>query len=387
MECGKTLIEIIACVIKQEKWQGILDCSFDHLLKLAKRHSVENLLYYGLKDVVDGTSLEKLQKINQIEVYKAAVQASEQESICAKLESKEIAHMPLKGIAIKKLYPTEDMRQMADLDILIDPKKLMVAKEVMLSLGYDAKHLGGNHDVYYKKPFMNVELHRGMMDESYAMASFYHNIWDKVTLIENSSYYYEMNDEDFYVYMIAHMAKHFANGGTGIRSFLDVYMYVIKKGENLNWGAIDEMFQALGIEIFAKNAKKLALYWFGGITLDEDLNAVETYIINSGTYGTIAHANIMRGFMGDNADIHLNATKFKFLLYRIFPPFRIMKARNPILKKIPILLPWFYLTRSLKAIFKRRKFTKQHIQGIIDIKKEDVEKIKEVHDKSGIKKP
>lgn len=252
---GKHLIKIISSVINNIKLHQLEDeIDYNMLFKLAKFHSVESLLYRGIiKNEISIPSdiLKQLEKINTINIYKEATQDVEKTAIATALEKNNIKHMFLKGVIIKKMYPATYLRSMADIDILVEKGMLKKVKAVMKSLNYKVNKIGGNHDVYYKRPFMNIEMHRNMIDEKYEFAKYYQNIWSKLIKSDNKNYEYYLTDEDFYIYLVAHLAKHFANGGTGIRSIIDIYIYLEHKRE-LNWKYINEEFSKLQLSQFSK---------------------------------------------------------------------------------------------------------------------------------------
>lgn len=387
LNAGKKLVNLIANILFQKELIEVNDVGFKTVHQVAKFHSLENWLYYAYTNRlinVEKESIIKINKDHQQAVIKAAFQDSELELITKSFEKNGIKHLVLKGSVLKYLYPSLDMRSMADLDILIDKKQLKSAKKIMISLGYTINRLGGNHDIYYKKPYMNIELHREMIDESYMMSKYYKNIWDTVKLIPGKNYSYQLSDNDFYIYMIAHTAKHYGHGGTGIRSLIDIWVYLLKKNDALNWEYINNEFIILGIDTFANNIKELATVWFSDKEYNEISTLMEEYIICSGTYGTTENAHISKGFINDD-DVHkLRMKKWRYLLRNIFPPYRIMKKTYPKLKYFPLLLPFFWLLRIIKAILKKEHSIKTRIQGITKITSEDIEKMKELKEKTGM---
>lgn len=387
LNAGKKLVNLIANILFQKELIEVNDVGFKTVHQVAKFHSLENWLYYAYTNRlinVEKESIIKINKDHQQAVIKAAFQDSELELITKSFEKNGIKHLVLKGSVLKYLYPSLDMRSMADLDILIDKKQLKSAKKIMISLGYTINRLGGNHDIYYKKPYMNIELHREMIDESYMMSKYYKNIWDTVKLIPGKNYSYQLSDNDFYIYMIAHTAKHYGHGGTGIRSLIDIWVYLLKKNDALNWEYINNEFIILGIDTFANNIKELATVWFSDKEYNEISTLMEEYIICSGTYGTTENAHISKGFINDD-DVHkLRMKKWRYLLRNIFPPYRIMKKTYPKLKYFPLLLPFFWLLRIIKAILKKEHSIKTRIQGITKITSEDIEKMKELREKTGM---
>ena len=71
------------------------------------------------------------------------------------------------------------------------------------------------------------------------------------------------------------------------------------------------------------------------------------------------------------------------MLRRAFPPYSVMKQRNPSLVKLPFLLPFFYFTRLCKFIFKRNKNIDSEIKAANNANQEDIEKMKKIHDDIG----
>ena len=60
------------------------------------------------------------------------------------------------------------MREMSDHDILLDRTKAQNVKKIMESLGFSTKNFGrGTHDVYYRKPLCNFEMHRDLFGISF----------------------------------------------------------------------------------------------------------------------------------------------------------------------------------------------------------------------------
>lgn len=99
----------------------------------------------------------------------------------------------------------------------------------MISRGYEVEVFEqGNHDVYEKEPVYNFEMHTSLYGAGHhnEWISYYDRIKDRLRPKGNRSEY-RFTDEDFYVYIMTHMFKHFDGSGTGIRSLLDQYVYLI----------------------------------------------------------------------------------------------------------------------------------------------------------------
>lgn len=378
------LIEIIKNVLNNKKTEYKEDIDYVKLYRLAAFHTLLTFLYVGLKDcTIPGISV-RLQKEYNVAIYKAASQEAEKEIIITKLEENKIKHMPLKGSILKYLYPSIDLRTMCDFDCLFDASKAKEVKKIMIDLGYEVEHFNrGNHDVYMKKPFMNVEMHRELMNDAFKISKYYKTIWNNVIKLDNKEYEYKMSNEDFYIFMICHLAKHFTEGGAGIRNFIDVYLFTNEYKE-LNFDYINTELDKLGLTKFSNMSIELSQVWFGDKESNELIDSFSDNIINSGTYGTIQNQSAVKMIINDDGINNLEESKSKYMLKRLFPSFENMKRRNPILKKIPILLPWFYFTRLLKGLF-HIKDSKVQMDSINNVSLEQAKKINDLHKELEVK--
>ena len=71
-------------------------------------------------------------------------------------------------------------------------------------------------------------------------------------------------------YMTAHEYKHYSAGGTGLRSLLDVYLFLRKFGKSLDFDYISQEAEAWGFTEFEGLNRSLALRLFPGEALTED---------------------------------------------------------------------------------------------------------------------
>ena len=68
----------------------------------------------------------------------------------------------------------------------------------MLGLRFTVERQGGNHDVYEKKPFTNIEMHRRLISEDSPYSHYLSRTWDRASLKSGSQFIYELDLEDFY---------------------------------------------------------------------------------------------------------------------------------------------------------------------------------------------
>ena len=343
---SEVLIYLASCMINQEEAdpQIIASVELSELYAMADAHRMTAITAFALEaaGVRDGRFLQERSKAVSSEVNFDRERAR----ILKEFEEKQIWYMPLKGIILKRFYPQTGMRQMSDNDILFDAEKAKDVHEIMASLGYETEIYDEEHrDDYRKLPMFHFEMHRVLFDEKTLPESLYRYYRDVGRLLIKDSgnhFGYHLSDEDFYLYMIAHEYKHFAWGGTGLRSLLDTYVYLKKHSETLDWEYTTAESEKLGIAEFEKRNRTLALKVFhtGGIQkLSEKETELLDYFIESEAYGSMPHA--IR-----NYSRHLGM--FRYVMQRVFLPMEAVKKYYPFFYRHKLLLPTLPIYRVIR---------------------------------------
>ena len=330
----------------------------------AKYHSVANLAFFAidkLENKPEKTIYLKWKEARDKVVVKLVSLDLERNEILAAFEKEHIPYMNLKGIILKNYYEKPEMRFMADNDILYGKNYQKKVLEIMKSRGYKVKTLKGNHDIYLKEPFYNYEMHSYLMSSISEHRSYFEKVWDRAIKDKSNSDGYHMSNEDFYIYMIAHFYKHYNNRGSGIRSLIDIYVFLKKFESQIDWDYIHKELDILSLTSFGKDMKNLAQNLLGEQRLSKKQTEDFNYIIESGTYGNTENSVKKKV-------VSLKNSKYRYMLERLFPNRTFMKLHYKILGKIPILLPACYVLRLFKIINKW-KFVKCEIYAVVNVKK------------------
>ena len=322
------------------------------LYKAADSHLLTAVVAYSLKKAgitdhaFEQAKAKSIRKVTTMDTYK--------KMLFKRLDQENIWYMPLKGTIIKDLYPGIGIRQMADFDILFDRNHAERLRDIMLELGFTCEHFDqSNHDVYYRQPVTNFEMHRLLFDDISDMYDYYLDVKSRLIKDEGDNCGYHFSSSDLYIYLTAHEYKHYSVSGTGLRSVLDTYVIWQKLGDQFDQSYIRTECEKLGISEFEQKNKSLALHLFGDSRLTEDDKLMLEYIIDSGTYGTISNslkANVGKFGTGRSA-------KMKFLFRKIFLPMRYVKMLHPTVYRHKILLPFLPAYRVIRAVTVKRKET------------------------------
>lgn len=389
------LIHLLSAVLQGLQPQNPPDkLDWENLYKLAVWHGVSNMAFYGLNHLnADGQPpqdvMGKFRNDYKKGVAREATQHIAVEQILRSFEENCILCIPLKGYLLKYLYPKPDMRLMADVDILIKFEQAEQVKSLMLAQGFTVEHQGeGNHDIYYRKPFMNIEIHRSLIAENSPYSSYLDKTWGRTILKLGSQYTYRLSHEDFYIYLLIHLTKHYAGGGTGIRSFMDIWVYHRRYKEELDWAYTEAELNKVGLREFEQNVCGLGETWFGSSQSNEqnsDLyEEMTAYILSSGAYGTRRHSVISS--LGIRSDEMKFLPKYAYWLKLFFPPMEILKNSYPFLTKLPQFLPVCWVLRGLKCVLFKRRHMLHLIKHVHSVSEDDITKLESLHRKAGLLK-
>lgn len=366
------ILYLIFCILHDEipDKERIEKTDFDILLKIAKSHSITGIITYALESA--GEKNEAFQKEKSLAIRNTMLLDAERKEICKFFEENKIWYMPLKGVYMKEYYPKIGMRQMCDNDILIDDSRIDEIHKFMLERGFNFHSEFTQNDYgYLKSPCYNFEMHRILFGSYHeqVMYDYYKNIKEKLIRKSDDSFEYKFTDEDFYIYMIAHEYKHFSDSGTGLRSLIDTYVYLNKFYDSMNWEYIHEECKKLGFAEFEEKSRKLALKLFSSAELpelNEDERKMLEFYFGSGTYG-ISSNKVLNKIENLKTETG-GATKFKYILHRIFPPMSVYKIGFPFFYKHKILLPVGWVYRLIRGIFCKNKMIKDEIKTLKNMK-------------------
>ena len=347
----ETVIYLASCAVNEVKPDAdkIAGIDFEKIFSFASYHVMGAVVGMAIESA--GVKNDHVKNAISFSVRKNTFFEAANNSVLRKLEEAGIWYMPLKGAVLKNYYPRFGMREMSDHDILFDATRAEDAKRIMESLSFTTKYFGtDNHDVYYKEPLCNFEMHRGLFGSSYdeKFYEYYAEVKSRLIKDDGNNYGYHFSLEDFYVYMTAHEYKHYSVGGTGLRSLLDVYVFLKKCEGLLDFDYVLSEMEKLELSEFEEKNRRLALNLFGCHELMEDDREMLKYILNSGAYGTLENSvsNKVKRFGGGTM------AKMKFMLSRIFPP----------IYHSYLLYPFLIIYRLIKALTWRWRETLQEVK-------------------------
>ncbi len=367
------LIALVRAALKQRKEALPENFNAMQLLPLIRRHQIVPMIidacaYYDREDV--RCCVNKLMQSSALSLSITETQCIETEALCVALEEEKIDYALLKGSEIKDYYPQKHLRTMADVDILIRKEQYEKIVPIMQRLGF-TQGVESDHEYNWQKGRVHVELHKYLIP-SYNKRYFsvFGDGWDLMHPIRSDSTRYAMSNEDQFLYVFTHYAKHFRDGGIGVKHLTD--LWVCRKAcPKMNEAYIIKRLKKLALDEFYENVMQTVAFWFEGAQLSEKAELITHEIISSGAYGreeTQKKAEAVR-----NTPQKGKRSKLRWTMCMIFLPYKNMCMKYPFLRYLPFLLPIMWVVRWFTALCFKTKETKKNIRLAQNMSQESVD--------------
>lgn len=320
-----------------------------HLFKLAQKHDLVHLIGDALdrtKLLSDDLEIRKhFLYVRNMAIYRYEQSQYELEEICNSFEKARIPFIPLKGSVLRQYYPEPWMRTSCDIDILVPDTMVESAKNYIIEDLHYTYGGGTTHDILLRaENGVHLELHYNLVESCIFDNNnpILENIWEMVSIKDGWQYHSEMSNEAFHFYHIVHMAKHFMNGGCGIRPFLD--LWIMKQKISCDEDSLQSLLKQAGLLLFYKNACKLSDYWLSKEETNDTINEMEYYVLRGGVYGTVENKIAVNRGKAKN--------KFSYILSSLFLSYENLCIIYPSLKGKKWMTPFYQIKRWLRKLFK-----------------------------------
>lgn len=367
LEKIKLLSELINASLLGEKFNKLphgLD--LDELIELANKQKMQTML---LKPLLGAEGLTEKQaayikNISMRSFFKSANQMHEVEVIDAALEKAGLKHQFLKGTVLKDIYPSKELRDMGDIDILIDEDELPRVDKVLVEQGFSMSKSIKHHDIYVKAPYTVLEVHRYLSEDKHlGLDCKYFRDGGNNILVDGAGYTYKYSLEYFYIFMIMHMARHFYERGCGVRGLVDIYVYKNKYADEMDNKYLYLKLKEYHLYDFEQHMDRLAQIWIGGGQWTSFYENLFGYMIEGDVYGKEENG-IWSQFAREKTVVDSKMARFKLRMWYLFPSYQYMANYNEWLRGKPYLLPFAWIYRATH-VSKQHRF-RQNLANTAD---------------------
>ena len=325
--------------------------SFEKVYHYGKEHEVANIAFYSiqkLQNKPDEKLFAEWETCCNMAVARDFNQSFAREEILAEFEKSGIRSLEVQGTVIKHLYPRPEYRTMSDIDFIIDFSNLSAARDILEGLGYMCADVDGVEVDGFRRPNIHIEVHT----EYFPTGCRYRGVMRPPFASVEETGCYDSNE--FYIYNILHIAKHYFSMGCGIRRVLDAYYLNAHYGQLVDREYVRSVFENAEVVEFAQNLSLLAECWFGEGERDAKTEGMEKYIFHAGVHGNEQNEmnNHLKEHYGDGAFLY----RLKYCMKRLFAGKEVMYVHYPFLERWKVLYPFCWIHRLMRMLCSKDKY-------------------------------
>lgn len=371
------VLTLVKSAIMGEELSLPEETNIDYALQIAKKHNIAALIYYGAFNCGIDKDLPPMKELF-LAVYKNIVMSETQifeiDKLKKAFDNNAIDYMLLKGSLLKQIYPKAEMRRMGDVDILIKEEQYENIKKLLENEGYTFKY-ETDHEIVWCKKTIYLELHKKLIPErNREFYAYFGSGWQFAKKKNEETFAYQLSKEDTFIYLFAHLAKHYTGGGIGIQHMLDLWVYKLANPD-LNEALIVKQLKKLYLDKFYLNVMQTLESWFCAKQGDDITDFITEFIFASGTYGE--HTNRILAVAARQKRYNGKTSKFRKIMSLLFPSVSALKIPYPVLKEKPFLLPFIWIRRWFEVLFFKSKKITRRINELENSTDKNIDKYQE----------
>ncbi len=247
----------------------------------------------GVKDRIPQEVFAPWQQLAYKKLVKNTKVQAAQKELVALLGSHP--YVILKGAAAAAYYPKPELRQMGDVDFLIDPARLKELSALLENAGYQKFMENHACHVVFKKPGAHLEMHFEPAGIPHGEAG------EKVRAFLNPCVHHPKEEAGFSapqpmyhgLILLLHMQHHMLGEGLGLRHLCDWACFVQETHSEPFWAELISFLKEIGLFTYMNIMTALCSAYFG-ISTPSWMVAVEEPLLEAVMVDTFKSGNFGR---------------------------------------------------------------------------------------------
>ena len=308
-----------------------------------------------------------------------------------KILSDKYKYIILKGLTSASYYPNPELRDLGDVDFLIDCNEKDEISDLLINQGYECSGEDNDHHIVFKKPQSHLEMHFEIPGIPYG------NIGDKIRIFMadalkervvvsfNNGVTQDFSAPDSMrhgLILILHMQHHMLGEGLGLRHLVDWACYVNTTVNQPFWDELITFFKEVGIFVYAAAMTKTCALYLGSACpswcADVSDEICEEIILDIFRLGNFGHKDSEKSRSGSIISDHGKDGTSTKKFNNLWRQFNVsVKSRHKSLEKHKVLYPFFYIYEIFRYIIDSLRGKRPKISKLI----RDSEERKSVYEK------
>jgi len=227
--------------------EGIKD--WDYFRFLVNVHGIAALSFRNLEKQnlilkIPASTAEYLKKTHLINLSRNTFNTKAIAVVLSLLNKAGIKTIILKGLALENsVYGSEGLRQMSDIDVLIDRKDCMRARKILIGMGYESLP---SKSFFHTLILDSIGKHLPALSRNGTSIEIHHGLFGKdsenlTRILYDSSYEVELGGERawfpqpqiFFLYLVRHLWRHELYNESQLRLYADLAVLLEKHHEKI----------------------------------------------------------------------------------------------------------------------------------------------------------
>lgn len=382
---GRSLVGIVSSIIRQNELHVNFNrIDWERMYRIADYHKVANIVYLailGYSESVPERWRERFfgryqESLQFGENYKESIQ-----EVLAWLDARNISCTVLTSEIVREFYRIPEAADTSPLRIYLDEGSYTLAKGYLIDLGYEAEATyEGTGERFSRISAIPVELYYAFPFRAARYIKEMRRLVESACEREGYKRIHALSVESEFVYRMASAAYRYVTDEVTMREIIELQVFHKTFRDRIRMDAVQKRLKDFEIDGLAEKLLRISYMWFGDRKdtyydgLPEDMSVYDILEERLLTRGIINHEtdsqalklekSVRKELEKEKKGERIRQLKAKMkerfesamrVLRWIFPDYHYMASIYPILEKLPVLLPVFWVSRGIRLLIRIMK--------------------------------
>ncbi len=382
---GRSLVGIVSSIIRQNELHVNFNrIDWERMYRIADYHKVANIVYLailGYSESVPERWRERFfgryqESLQFGENYKESIQ-----EVLAWLDARNISCTVLTSEIVREFYRIPEAADTSPLRIYLDEESYTLARGYLIDLGYEVEATyEGTGERFSEISAIPVELYYAFPFRATRYIKEMRRLLETACEREGYKRIHALSVESEFVYRMASVAYHYVTDEVTMREIIELQVFHKTFRDRIRMDSVQKKLKDFEIDGLAEKLLRISYMWFGDRKdtyydgLPEDMSVYDILEERLLTRGIINHEtdsqalklekSVRKELEKEKKGERIRQLKVKMKeclesvmrVFRwIFPDYHYMASIYPILEKLPVLLPVFWVFRGIRLLIRIMK--------------------------------